>query len=256
MHWRNDHPEVDELLNDLLQRVEGILGNQFIGMYLYGSLATGDYVARRSDVDFVVVTRSQLPELIVDNLGQMHATLGASGPPLAKKLEGAYVPRSVIRRHHHGHPEVPTINEGNFYLAPLGADWVIQRAVIREYDSRFAGPPAAEIIDPIQNEDINTAILSAIDGWWTPMLSDSSSLERPGYQPFAVLSMCRALYSIEEGNLASKEDAAKWALERVRARWHDLIEHALAWREGDEIESIEETVMFMDEMIRLCRKGA
>ena len=50
------YPEVNVLLFRLLKEVQEALGEQFIGMYLYGSLASGDFDEKSSDVDFVVVT--------------------------------------------------------------------------------------------------------------------------------------------------------------------------------------------------------
>lgn len=249
-------PDVEYLLNSLLERAEDILEDQFIGMYVYGSLATGDYVPDRSDVDFVVVTKSTIKDTLVRELQKMHEDLHSSGPSLARKLEGAYVPRQVLRHHDHDHPKVPTINEGSFYLAPLGPDWLIQRATLRDNNPRLAGPPAKDLIDPIEFSEIKVAILSAINDWWEPIVADQADLRRPGYQPYAVLSMCRALYAIELGGLSSKEQAGKWAMNTLHPKWHPLIEAALAWREGDEVESIEDTARFMEEVIRLCRKGA
>jgi hypothetical protein len=37
------YPDVNAILNVLLAAVRAILGNQFVGFYLYGSLASGDF---------------------------------------------------------------------------------------------------------------------------------------------------------------------------------------------------------------------
>jgi predicted nucleotidyltransferase len=50
------YPDVNEVLLTLLDNVRAILGDYFTGMYLYGSLASGDFDPRRSDIDFLVVT--------------------------------------------------------------------------------------------------------------------------------------------------------------------------------------------------------
>jgi predicted nucleotidyltransferase len=49
-------PKVNYLLNILFQDVHAILGDDFIGMYLYKSLVYGEF-DQDSDVDFVVVTK-------------------------------------------------------------------------------------------------------------------------------------------------------------------------------------------------------
>ena len=50
------YPEINCVLEELLSRVRAILGRRFVGMYLDGSLAIGDFEADKSDLDFVVVT--------------------------------------------------------------------------------------------------------------------------------------------------------------------------------------------------------
>ena len=111
------YPDVNAVLHVLLSGVQTILGNHFIGMYLYGSLASGDFDPQRSDIDFVVVTADGLPDEMLPALEAMHARLAASGLKWAAKLEGAYVPLSAIRRHDPSDAPRPQINEGSFYLA-------------------------------------------------------------------------------------------------------------------------------------------
>jgi predicted nucleotidyltransferase len=54
-------------------------------MYLYGSLATGDFDSQRSDIDFVVVTTDGLPQEMIQDLEAMHGRLTASGLKWATK---------------------------------------------------------------------------------------------------------------------------------------------------------------------------
>jgi hypothetical protein len=53
-------------------------------------------------------------------------------------------------------------------------------------------------------------------------------------QVFGVLTLCRVLYTLRTGAVASKEAAAAWALGHVDARWHPLIERVLRrYQPGD-----------------------
>jgi hypothetical protein len=47
-------------------------------------------------------------------------------------------------------------------------------------------------------------------------------------QAFVVLTLCRLLYTLESGAVASKPGAARWAQQAVGPRWAGLIERALA----------------------------
>jgi predicted nucleotidyltransferase len=55
------NPSVNAILEVLLSGVKEVLGTRFSGLYLYGSLAGGDFDPERSDIDFLVVTDGELP---------------------------------------------------------------------------------------------------------------------------------------------------------------------------------------------------
>ncbi|NIS83394.1 MAG: DUF4111 domain-containing protein [Anaerolineales bacterium] len=247
------YSEINRVLLDLHGRVIDILGASFIGMYLYGSLAVNDFNPSRSDIDFVVITDDHLAGSIVDALESMHRELFQGGNRWVKKLEGAYVPKAIIRRHVSDHPPVPMLNEGKFYTASLGGDWVLQRKMLRNSNRAISGPLLYDLIDPVSPDDLKSAMLEVIDEWWEPMLDNPSRLQDPGYQPYAVLSMCRTLYTLTTGELVSKEKAASWAMESLASGFYALIDHALGWGEGDPIESIDRTTEFIKYVIELCR---
>ena len=125
------YPAVNEVLKLLLANVKEILQDQFVGMYLYGSLASGDFNPETSDIDFLVVTTDTLSGEIIAELEAMHNRTWATSLKRAGKLEGAYVPKELIRKHNLDGVPCPTINEGKFFVDKLGSDWIIQRQVVR-----------------------------------------------------------------------------------------------------------------------------
>ena len=238
-------PEVNVVLRRLLTDVQAILGNNFIGMYLYGSLASCDFNTRRSDIDFVVVTTVQLPGDLLPELDAMHARMMMSGMKWATKLEGSYVPLHVLRRYEPDEQPCPNINEGNFGVNGLGSDWIIHRHVIRENGVVVAGPDPRTLIDPVQPKDLQKAVLATLNEWWLPILQDDTRLRSSVYQSYAVLIMCRALYTLRYGRLVSKTAAARWAQERLDGKWTGLIGQALAWPDGKQSDEFTETLDFI-----------
>src|SRR5512139_2679143 len=87
------YPEVNKILDLLLTSISQVLGNQLVGMYLYGSLSSGDFDPETSDIDFLVVTTSTLPDKTIADLEAMHHRLWNSGQKWAGKLEGSYIPK-------------------------------------------------------------------------------------------------------------------------------------------------------------------
>lgn len=116
------YPDVNEVLNLLLANVKEILQDQFVGMYLYGSLSSGDFNPETSDIDFLVVTTDVLSGETIAELSAMYKRIWATSIKRAGKLEGAYVPQELIRRHNSNGAPCPIINEGKFFVEKLGSD--------------------------------------------------------------------------------------------------------------------------------------
>jgi len=241
------YPEVNEILNLLLTNVKSILEDQFIGMYLYGSLSSGDFNPATSDIDFLVITTDIISEDKIAELNFMHQKIWKSGMKWASKLEGSYVPKDLIRRHDLNGAQCPTVNEGNFYVGGLGSDWIIQRHVVREFGVVLAGPDPKTLIDPVSPDDIRRAVRGTLHEWWFPMLENPSWLQRheSNYHGFAVITMCRALHALKHGTVVSKPVAVRWAQEELGSRWHRLIEQAVASQYGRHSEFFNKALDFI-----------
>lgn len=241
-------PDVNEVLNLLLLNVKRILSDQFVGMYLYGSLSGGDFDPETSDIDFLVVTAGILSEKIIAELEAMHKETWATSLKRAGELEGAYVPKELVRRHDPNGTSCPTVNEGRFYVAPLGSDWIIQRHVVREYGVIVEGPDPKTLIDFVSPDEIRASVMGILQEWWFPMLDDPSWLRGHGnaYSAFAVITMCRVLHALEHGTVTSKPKAVRWAREILDESWLPLIDKAVAARHHETYEDfLDETLDFI-----------
>lgn len=70
--------DVNALLQVLLSNIQTTLGDYFIRMYLHGSLAIGDFDPQRSDIDYLVVTSTDLPTEAISALEIMHSRITSS----------------------------------------------------------------------------------------------------------------------------------------------------------------------------------
>ncbi len=234
------------MLQWLLAEVQEVLGPDFVGLYLYGSLSSGDFNPRSSDIDFLVVTARELPAERVQALKEMHARIAASGLKWAKKLEGSYIPRADLRRYDTARAVHPSIGvDWEFGVYPHGRDWVIQRHILRQQGVTLAGPPPETLIDPVSPDEIRQAVRATLRDWWQGHLEDPRRLPNRDYQAFAVLTMCRALYTLQAGEIVSKPAAASWAKETLAPRWAGLIDRALAFEHDDGVDDVAETQEFI-----------
>jgi len=249
-----DHPrrrfyteDVDAYLNRLLDRLlaeqQAVLSRAMLGLYLHGSLALGAFNPFRSDIDFVVATDGRLAGETQAALAAMHARLRAEGIPWADHLEGSYIPVAALRRYDPDDADFPALRvDGSFAVDIHGSDWIIQRWVLREKGVALFGPSPATLIDPVSADALRRAAAGILREWWQPMLSEHYRLHEREYQAYAVLTMCRSLYTLTTGAIAAKSTAAQWALENIAPRWHASIERALAYPYGEQPDAFDETL--------------
>jgi predicted nucleotidyltransferase len=223
------YPDVNEVLDRLGTSLVRILGAELIGLYLYGSLASGDFDPNSSDIDFVAALAVKPEARVVDRLRQVHEDLQRSDP-WGARLEGAYIDRVALRRHVAGEAH-PFLNEDHpLSIAVLDESWVINRAQLRDMGLTISGPDPASLIDKVSGEQMQAAMHQELETWWRPLMQGSPKMQPRRYQSFAVLTMCRALFLFEHGRIASKPTAAEWAISSLGPEWRSLIERALTWR--------------------------
>ena len=239
------HQAVNDLLEKLLSGAQSVLQNNFAGLYLYGSLASGDFDRQKSDIDFLVVTFDEISDEVIRSLKAMHENLWQSGGKLAAKLEGSYVPLEDLRRYESNEKEYPSVNEGKFYLGRHDSDWIIQRHILREQAVAIAGAPLENSIDQVQPDDLRRAVADLLNEWWSPMLENPAFIKNSEYETYTVLTMCRALFTLEHGTIASKSASARWAQDALDESWTELIEQSLNWRYGEQINKLNEVLNFI-----------
>jgi len=261
------YPELPSVLDRFLAGVQNALGRNFVGAYLVGSLATGDFDLD-SDVDFLVVTFDELREQDVRSLKANHENIHKLGCYPARHLEGSYISLEKLRRTDHvGIEPLWYVDNGSTSLERSLHDnqWHV-RWVLRERGITLAGPNPKILLDVIQKEMLYKEGVQAIQDLERRFLVD---IEQPfGWfnkrfgQSFSVLTTCRMLQTCQTGTVESKRSAAKWAERVLDPEWHELIRKAWSERVGvrfgekvrlpAEKQLVEQTARFLGYARRLC----
>ncbi|MBI2830063.1 MAG: DUF4111 domain-containing protein [Chloroflexi bacterium] len=239
------YPEVNALLDNLLSAVKKTLGDDFVGMYLHGSLALGDFTPNRSDIDFVVVTANAISDKTFSALQDMHARVATSGLPMATELEGAYVPLNDLRGNKSDKASYPHIDSGSgetLRIQPYGSWWVVERHIFREHGIILVGPAPTTFAPSVLPDELQQAVMEILHQHWAPMLHDPVKLRQAGYQVYAVLTMCRILYTFQHGTIISKSSAATWAAQSLPEYMKALVTKALAWRNCKPFDNLNATL--------------
>jgi predicted nucleotidyltransferase len=223
--------DVNAVLEVFLARIRAILEDHFVGMYVVGSLALGDFDPRTSDIDFLVVTDTELGDDLFRRLYDMHAQLAAGDSPWMARVEAVYIPREALRRSNPA-SRYPQIEKGaELFRDALESGWVFQRYTLRECSVVVAGPDPRTLLDPVDPQEMPPAV-AAIAGLWLEQARHDPSwlawLRDRHNQAFVILTLCRMLYSLATGMVASKPAAARWAQMELGAPWAALIVRSLA----------------------------
>ncbi|HRQ39688.1 MAG TPA: DUF4111 domain-containing protein [Chloroflexota bacterium] len=245
------YDDVNGILRRVLTGARAIFGDNFVGLYLDGSLASGDFDYETSDIDFVVVTGAPASAPQFDELVELHGRMGQSTSKWAVEIEGAYIPLDALRRYDPANATHPYIDRGDCRLRweHLEMDWVIHRHVLYTSGITLAGPPIQTLVDPVSPDDLRQAVMGLFNFWWLPMTQDPASLAEEGYRRYAIQTMCRMLYTLHTGEVVSKPAAARWALEHLETGWRPLIEWAMARPSGTPTDNLNETQQFIEAVI-------
>ena len=244
IHQPTPYPDVNVFLELLLTNMQSILGDHFIGLYLGGSLALGDFNPQRSDIDFVAVTFDELPPEMIAALQAMHIRLWATGTKWGRRLDGSYVPQQVFRHWTADHTPCPFVEGDGFTVTQQGSA-LIQRHIIHQYGVVVAGPSPQGLLDPVGAKELRGGLQEMLETRWRPLLDDPAWVQQSEMQPFAILTMCRTLYTLEHGVVASKPVAARWCKQAIGKQWTELIEWALAWPHDMESSHLAATLSFI-----------
>lgn len=253
------YADINQLLALLLLELQRILGKKLIGLYIFGSLVADDFDYESSDIDLIAATSTELAEKEIERLKLMHEEIALKQKVWDDRLEVGYISTEALRRYHPGYRH-PLISPGEpFHVTEGGAAWIINRYVLREKGITLFGPPPETLVDPISREELHQAMQEIIKEW-REWIKNTEVLRSRDYQAYAILTMCRALYTFKQGEFVSKKQAAFWA-EKELPEWASLIRDALAWRDDwrneqvDHDATLAETMRFLHFVLSLCENG-
>lgn len=246
------YPEVNAVLRDLLKDIQDVLDSHLVGMYLEGSLANGDF-DEDSDIDFVVVTDEDVSEGVFAKLYAMHERINLLDTRRSINLEGSYISTHALRRFDPDHANYPHIEFGfgeRLKMVYHDQTWNVHRFILRERGITIMGPAPKTLIDPISANELRQAMLPALQGWATHILNNPKEIAYREYQSYTVLSLCRILYTLEFGDIASKHKAARWVKETQGEQWHGLIDQAWIGRHNSQLPASTDDINHTLDLIR------
>ncbi len=214
-------------MRELATRLPALLGRNLLGVYVYGSLTQRAFDARRSDVDCIVVTRRELSEAQFRRLGEW-LRRAAESNPWAARLQMTFLLRDEVLTMDSKacHYQFGVLKRGGSDGNPIIWLNVLESGLV------LYGPRPETFVPSITDEVLFEALAREV-GYLREEIRKAESEWRdvPSYRAYAVLTLCRILYSFYRGGIVSKPKAARWALKHLPEEWHALIRQA---QKGDD----------------------
>src|SRR5215468_10360750 len=152
------YQDINSLLADWTEKAKNILGEKVVGLYLSGSLAYGDFVLERSDIDLQAVVRNPLTQDELRLIEQLHRQIEGRCPQWARRIECSYVPLELMRELTPPATPRPWWGFGTFYVeAPAGNEWIINHYLLSKHGIALEGPDFKELIPPIDVDSVRQA---------------------------------------------------------------------------------------------------
>jgi hypothetical protein len=230
--------DITDLSNRLLDGLRAALGDNLVALYLRGSLALGDFVPETSDVDYLAVTERPTSEAEFAALAAVHEQIATLPNTYARRFEIAYIDRAALRRFTPGISHL-TLGQGETLgWAEHRDNWILERWIARAHAIPLFGPAADTLIDPIESDELRAAVGHRLLDWadWTDQVDDPDWRLPLSHKAYVVETMCRALYTLDRGELCSKPQAVAWALETLPEPWRTTVDRSRAWRTDSTVD--------------------
>jgi len=209
-------------LGRVARDLSAILKDNFVGFYIMGSFVMGDWDPKRSDIDFIAVTRKPLNKTESLEISKMHKALSKSD--LGKKLDGAYTYLEQLQQKRF-EERTGSFEDHEFKAdcpCHLSADNIL---CLLEYGKCIQGVPIKELGLNVSDEELSQAVYGML-------LEDMEEIEeKEDFQTlyYILIDMLRCIYTLETGKLPTKPRAIEYCRNLVGK---DLYENIKALREG------------------------
>lgn len=170
------------------------------GLYVAGSVASGDYRPGVSDIDAVALVdrtpRPALREVLVDTHERLSGTVEG-----ANALHCVYCARPAVKNLSYRHW---TWAFGELFRRPLSG---IARAELLADPVVIIGPPPSAWLPPMPDAALRDAARAELAGYWTTALRKRSIWLEDVYVDVGLTTLARADATIREGRLVTKTEA-------------------------------------------------
>lgn len=226
MNW-SQHDEVNHIIEKLLNGHRQVFGDKMAGFYLYGSLIWGDFDIVSSDIDTLCAITSEVTPEEIERLRIMHDEIANESPLWRGRVEVHYASLDGLKHFRKFLSKMGNISPGEpLHIIDAGIEWLDEWYCVQEYAITLYGIDKEEVIPHIEKSEF----IQTICGYARSFRERIKASEHSRYsQSYAILTLCRALYTLKNEEQVSKLAAARWAIDFL-PEYRKIINNALIWR--------------------------
>ncbi|MEH7087382.1 aminoglycoside adenylyltransferase domain-containing protein [Neobacillus drentensis] len=233
----NLHPRIQAILNEYITRMQQVLPLQ--GLYIYGSIALGDYSLELSDIDFIAVTEARLNSDCIHHVEQVHRLIEKKYPK--PNLNGIYVTGGDLGKLQDEIFPFPSYSDGKFTPAGYFECNMVTWYELKESGITILGPDARDLAYTVDWNQLISLMHENLNTYWQRWIVQSEkrlSLKSAALYllssevEWGVLGITRLFYTFREHQITSKVRAGEYALQIVPERWHKILQEARRVRKG------------------------
>ncbi|HMD00204.1 MAG TPA: aminoglycoside adenylyltransferase domain-containing protein [Ferruginibacter sp.] len=224
---------VQQILTTYIAKMNLDCPGSLEGLYITGSVALNDYHSGKSDIDFMAVLTDEPGAATIKKLHAIHRYIEKKFKQ--PKFNGYYVTVQALT---HGQKQFPS-----FFNNKMMAQRELELDRFALFELKAAsftahGLPTQYLEITVSPEEVIEQLHQNINSYWANWVKqrESFGINRlllaafPRFTEWGVLGVARQLYTIETGQVISKLDAGNRYLERVPAKYRDVLQMAIDTR--------------------------
>ncbi len=245
---KTDYPVVNKIVSELADSLKETLRSNLKGLYIFGSVVSGDFNEETSDIDLLAIVEHVTTDAELQQLQSMHTNFTKKYQNWDDRIEIAYVSVSGMRHYKTKTNKIARISPGEpLHFRDMNIDWLTDWYMVQEQGLTVYGPPPQQFLPFMSSDELIECLKKIL----VMVAASANEARKKGHQSYIVTLFCRNLYAIEHGKQTSKIKGAQWAASKY-PQWSDFILEALSWQGSkDRADSIE-TQHKMKEFIKFA----